>query len=80
LVMSVNPGFGGQAFIEASLEKTLAIRAVLRGDQRLEMDGGIKPENARRVIEAGCDVLVSGSAVFGRTGEERAAAVRALRG
>jgi len=80
LVMSVNPGFGGQAFIEASLEKTRAIRAVLRRDQRLEMDGRIKPENARRVIEAGCDVLVSGSAVFGKTGEERAAAVRALRG
>ncbi len=80
LVMSVNPGFGGQAFIEASLDKTRAIKAKLRPDQRLEMDGGIKPENAKKVIEAGCDVLVSGSAVFGKQGETRAAAIRALRG
>jgi ribulose-phosphate 3-epimerase len=80
LVMSVNPGFGGQAFIESSLDKTRAIKAKLRPDQRLEMDGGIKPDNAGKVIDAGCDVLVSGSAVFGKQGEARAAAIRALRG
>ncbi|MGD9688128.1 MAG: ribulose-phosphate 3-epimerase [Phycisphaerales bacterium] len=80
LVMSVNPGFGGQKFIEESLDKTRTIKKLLRPDQRLEMDGGIKPDNARRVIDAGCDVLVSGSAVFGLKNESRAAAIRALRG
>ncbi|MGH2449811.1 MAG: ribulose-phosphate 3-epimerase [Candidatus Limnocylindria bacterium] len=68
LVMSVRPGFGGQAFIESALEKVRAIRREL--DQRgldaveLEVDGGIKPENARRVAEAGASVLVAGSAVY----------------
>lgn len=80
LVMSVNPGFGGQSFIEATLRKIERLRATLdqRGlDVRLEVDGGIKPSNARRVIEAGADVLVAGSAVFGQA--DRAAAIRALR-
>ena len=80
LVMSVNPGFGGQAFIQASLDKTRAISEELMPDQRLEMDGGIKPANAGAVIEAGCDVLVSGSAVFGLSHENRASAINALRG
>ena len=80
LVMSVNPGFGGQSFIEATLAKIERLRATLdrRGlDVRLEVDGGIKPSNARRVIDAGADVLVAGSAVFGQA--DRAAAIRALR-
>lgn len=64
LVMSVNPGFAGQAFIESALEKTREIRRHLRPEQRLQMDGGISPTNAAKVREAGCDVLVAGSAFF----------------
>jgi len=67
LVMSVRPGFGGQKFIEGSLDKVRAIRAAL--DQRrlaveLEVDGGIKPDNAARVAAAGATVLVAGSAIY----------------
>ena len=67
LVMSVHPGFGGQAFIPGALEKVRALRAALdaRGSAaELEVDGGIKPENARAVREAGASVLVAGSAVY----------------
>ena len=67
LVMSVHPGFGGQSFIPAALEKVRALRAALddRGSAaELEVDGGIKPENARDVAAAGASVLVAGSAVF----------------
>ena len=66
LVMSVWPGFGGQRFIAASLDKLQTIRAMLRDDQRLEVDGGIGPQTAGAVIEAGADTLVAGSAVFGQ--------------
>lgn len=76
LVMSVHPGFGGQSFIEETLEKTRALAPRLATHQRLEMDGGVGPENAGRLIEAGCDVLVAGSAVFRSV--DRAAAIRAL--
>jgi ribulose-phosphate 3-epimerase len=67
LVMSVNPGFGGQAFIPASLDKLRRIRAAL--DQRnptclLEVDGGIRPSNLAEVVAAGADSIVAGSAVF----------------
>jgi ribulose-phosphate 3-epimerase len=67
LVMSVNPGFGGQAFIPASLDKLRRIRAAL--DERnpaclLEVDGGIKPSNLAEVVAAGADSIVAGSAVF----------------
>ena len=65
LVMSVNPGFGGQAFIENVLPKVETIRAYLSPQQRLEMDGGIGPDNAHKVQSSGCDVLVAGSAIFG---------------
>jgi len=67
LVMSVRPGFGGQKFIESALDKVRAIRAALdqrRLDTELEVDGGIKPENARRVAAAGASVLVAGSAIY----------------
>jgi ribulose-phosphate 3-epimerase len=67
LVMSVHPGFGGQKFIESALGKIKAIRAALdakRLGAELEVDGGIKPDNARRVVEAGATVLVAGSAIF----------------
>jgi len=80
LVMSVNPGFSGQAFMGEVLEKTRAISARLRPDQRLEMDGGIGPGTAADVRAAGCDVLVAASAVFGSSPNDRAGVIRSLRG
>jgi len=67
LVMSVHPGFGGQKFIEGALGKIKAIRQALDARHltaELEVDGGIKPENAARVVAAGATVLVAGSAIF----------------
>lgn len=66
LVMSVWPGFGGQKFIEASLDKLQAIRPLLRTDQRLEIDGGVGVDTIGRCAAAGADTFVAGSAVFGR--------------
>jgi ribulose-phosphate 3-epimerase len=80
LVMSVNPGFGGQQFIPAVLRKIAQARSLLDQKQsraRLEVDGGIKITNAAQVIEAGADVLVSGSAIFGSA--DYAATIHALR-
>ncbi len=71
LVMSVNPGFGGQSFIPAQLEKIKTLRAMIDKSGRnidLEVDGGINPQTAKEVIKAGANVLVAGSAVF--TGKE----------
>ncbi len=68
LVMSVNPGFGGQAFIPSALDKLEQARAWIdRTDRpiRLEVDGGVKPENAHVIKKAGADTLVAGSAIFG---------------
>jgi len=68
LVMSVNPGFGGQAFLPRTLERLRDLRGRLSrlgAGARLEVDGGIGPENAREIVDAGADVLVAGSAVFG---------------
>jgi len=78
LVMSVNPGFGGQKFIPAVLEKLRRLRAMI-GDRpiELEVDGGINRETAPGVVEAGANVLVAGSAVFGNG--EYAAAIEGLR-
>ena len=70
LVMSVNPGFGGQAFIGEVLEKVRIIAPGLRPDQRLEMDGGIGTTTAHEAREAGCDVLVAGSAIFHQLPEQ----------
>ena len=67
LVMSVHPGFGGQKFIEGALDKVRAIREALDRQKlkaELEVDGGVKPDNAARVVAAGATVLVAGSAVF----------------
>ena len=65
LVMSVNPGFGGQSFIPTSLAKIAEIRAMIGGrDIVIEVDGGITPDNARAIAEAGADVLVCGTTVF----------------
>lgn len=65
LVMTVNPGFGGQGFIEAMLPKISQVRAMLKGRNiELQVDGGIHPETAGRAVHAGAEVLVAGSAVF----------------
>jgi ribulose-phosphate 3-epimerase len=75
LVMTVNPGFGGQAFIASQLEKIGRLRAMIAGRGiRIEVDGGITPETAPKVIAAGASVLVAGSAVFGRPPYDRAIA------
>jgi len=69
LVMSVNPGFGGQGFIDSALRKTEAARKIIDRsgrDIRLEVDGGIKVDNIRRVADAGADTFVAGSAIFGQ--------------
>tara|TARA_X000001036_G_scaffold66799_1_gene57601 strand:+ start:234 stop:896 length:663 start_codon:yes stop_codon:yes gene_type:complete len=70
LVMSVEPGFGGQGYIESSTERVMKIKArlkelCLQDRVLIEVDGGIKLHNAKKVIDAGADVLVAGSAVFG---------------
>jgi ribulose-phosphate 3-epimerase len=79
LVMTVNPGFGGQRFIPAMLEKIRRLRAMIAGRPiRIEVDGGINPETAVEVLAAGAEVLVAGSAIFGRP--DYAAAIAALRG
>jgi len=67
LIMSVNPGFGGQGFIDSALRKIEAVRKRIDAcgkDIRLEVDGGIKPDNIRRVADAGADTFVAGSAIF----------------
>ena len=65
LVMSVNPGFGGQSFIPSQLDKIRAIREMIgRRAIRLEVDGGVTPLTAPQIVEAGGDVLVAGSAAF----------------
>ena len=70
LVMSVNPGFGGQAFIPASLDKVRTVRSLVDDsgrDVRLEIDGGIKIDNIRAAKDAGADMFVAGSAIYGST-------------
>ena len=81
LVMSVNPGFGGQKFIHSQLKKIRQIRKMI-GDRdiRLEVDGGVNAETAKLCIEAGADVLVAGSAVFKDGNEKLAENIAALRG
>ena len=69
LIMSVNPGFGGQSFIDSALRKIEAVRKRIDAcgkDIRLEVDGGIKVDNIRRVANAGADTFVAGSAIFGK--------------
>ena len=79
LVMTVNPGFGGQAFIKAMLAKISEIREMTRGrDIDIEVDGGITAETAPLVVKAGANVLVAGSAIF--KGADYAANIKALRG
>ncbi|EJC6798608.1 ribulose-phosphate 3-epimerase [Vibrio parahaemolyticus] len=69
LLMSVNPGFGGQSFIPHTLDKLRAVRKVIDEsgrDIRLEIDGGVKVDNIREIAEAGADMFVAGSAIFGQ--------------
>ena len=81
LVMSVNPGFGGQTFIRSQLDKIRNIRAMIADRPiRLEVDGGVNPEIAGLVAAAGADVIVAGSAVFnGRTPEAYRSNISAIR-
>jgi len=68
LIMSVNPGFGGQSFIESSLEKLREARKIIDAsgkEIRLEIDGGVKPDNIGEIAAAGADTFVAGSAIFG---------------
>jgi len=81
VIMSVNPGFGGQAFIPSALEKIKRLRK--RIDDlglkiEIEVDGGVKPENAAQIAAAGADIFVAGSAVFGK--KDYAAAIKGIRG
>ena len=81
LVMSVNPGFGGQSFIDSALRKIEAVRRRIDAsgkDIRLEVDGGIKADNIARVASAGADTFVAGSAIFGKP--DYKAVIDAMRG
>ncbi|MFZ5619233.1 MAG: ribulose-phosphate 3-epimerase [Pseudomonadota bacterium] len=83
LVMSVNPGFGGQAFIRSQLKKIEIIRKLIDASGReimLEVDGGVNAETARDAVAAGADVLVAGSAVFCGDQKAYAANIAALKG
>ena len=83
LVMSVNPGFGGQSFIDSQLRKISTIRAMIEASGRdidLEVDGGIDQRTARLAIDAGADALVAGTATFRGGPDAYAAKIRALRG
>jgi ribulose-phosphate 3-epimerase len=79
--MTVNPGFGGQAFIPAMLEKIRRLKAMTAGREiDIEVDGGITPETAAKVVAAGANVLVAGSAVFkGGTRDAYAENIAAIR-
>jgi len=75
LLMSVNPGFGGQSFIPETLNKLREARALIEAsgrDIRLEIDGGVKVDNIREIKEAGADMFVAGSAIFGARGDNDA--------
>ena len=80
LIMSVNPGFGGQSFIPGALDKLRAARALIDAsghDIRLEIDGGVKVDNIAEIAAAGADTFVAGSAIFGS--EDYRGAIRAMR-
>ena len=83
LVMSVNPGFGGQSFISSQLRKIEAVRKMIDKTGRaihLEVDGGVNPEIARQCVDAGADVLVAGSAAFKGGPDQYAPNIVALKG
>ncbi len=75
LLMSVNPGFGGQSFIETSIDKLRRLRTMIEGrglETKIEIDGGIDLENISTIVESGAEIVVAGSAVFGKGGPENA--------
>lgn len=78
LVMSVHPGFSGQKFLRSALPKVRAVRARISKSQRVQLDGGVTPSNAKSCVEAGCDTLVSASAIFASS--SYAKVISALRG
>jgi len=83
LVMTVNPGFGGQSFIPSQLGKIRRLRAMIEAcgrDIELEVDGGVNPQTARLCLDAGATALVAGSAVFDAGPDRYAANIQALRG
>jgi ribulose-phosphate 3-epimerase len=80
LVMSVNPGYSGQAFIPEVLSKARAVAARRRPEQWIEIDGGVNPQNAASVREAGVDLIVAASAIFGLPPAQRGTAIAQLRG
>jgi ribulose-phosphate 3-epimerase len=83
LVMSVNPGFGGQSFITSQLRKVERLRAMIDAaglDIRLQVDGGVNPQTARQCVDAGADVLVAGNAAFKGGAQAYAANIAALKG
>ena len=80
LIMSVNPGFGGQTFIPSALQRIKKIRKLIEQTEsraHVEVDGGVKVENSKDIIKAGADILVAGSAIFGSKDYEEA--IRGLR-
>jgi len=80
LIMSVNPGFGGQSFIESQVDKIKELKAMCKAkgvDPWIEIDGGVGPANAYKVVEAGCNAIVAGSAVF--NAPDYAAAIEGIR-
>ena len=77
LVMTVHPGFGGQAFLDEAARKVIAVREIVGPDVRVEVDGGIDPETALLVVSYGADTLVAGNAIFGQP--DRVAAIRAIK-
>jgi ribulose-phosphate 3-epimerase len=81
LLMSVNPGFGGQSFIPSTLDKLRTVRErIARSGKaiRLEVDGGVKPDNIGEIAKAGADTFVAGSAIFGQP--DYAAVIAAMKG
>lgn len=76
LIMTVEPGFGGQSFMGNMMEKVQYVKKKFKG--HIQVDGGITPETARQAVDAGVDVLVAGTAVFGQS--DYAVAIKALRG
>ena len=81
LIMSVNPGFGGQSFISEALKKISAVRRLIDASGRdimLEVDGGVKVENIAEIARAGADTFVAGSAIFGKP--DYKAVIHAMRG
>ena len=80
LIMSVNPGFGGQSFIPSALDKLRKAREIIDAsgfDIRLEIDGGVKVDNIAQIAAAGADTFVAGSAIFGT--DDYRAAIAAMR-